>query len=73
MDAYFECLEPPKTGTASWDRPGVEPKLEDMLADPTMQQVMKRDCVSAVEVRILMNQMRVRLMAIQSHTDDIAA
>lgn len=43
----------------------IEPCLEDMLADPLIQLVMQRDGVSKAHIKEVMDQTRVRLMAVK--------
>ena len=50
-----------------------EPKLEDMLADPIIQLVMKRDGVCRADIEKVMDQTRARLMAANVRSSAAAA
>jgi hypothetical protein len=43
-----------------WTRAGVEPALEELLADPVLHLVMRRDGVSLAELRAVIAAARAR-------------
>jgi hypothetical protein len=43
-----------------WSEAGIEPRLDDMLADPIVQTVMRRDGVTAEELRDILEALRAR-------------
>lgn len=49
-----------------WHEPGIEPHLKDMLDDPIIQSVMKRDGVKREDVEKLIDHVRARLIAEKS-------
>ncbi len=59
--------------TELWQNPGIEPKLEDMLADPLIHLVMQRDHISRTDVEKVIDQTRARLMAARACSDDVVA
>jgi hypothetical protein len=43
-----------------WSEAGIEPRLEDMLADPLVRAVMRRDGVTSEELRDILEALRAR-------------
>jgi hypothetical protein len=43
-----------------WAEAGVEPKIDDMLADPLVRAVMRHDRVSTEELRGMLEALRAR-------------
>ena len=43
-----------------WAEAGVEPKIDDMLADPLVRDVMRHDGVSTEELRGMLEALRAR-------------
>ncbi|HZB91712.1 MAG TPA: hypothetical protein VE397_09740 [Stellaceae bacterium] len=44
-----------------WTKAGIEPRLEEVLADPLVHLVMRRDRVSERELRAVIERARARL------------
>lgn len=44
-----------------WAKAGIEPRLEEVLADPVVHLVMRRDRVSERELRAVIERARARL------------
>jgi len=44
-----------------WDRPGEEPSLAEMLSDPVVDSVLRRDGLTPDDVMAVMNDARIRL------------
>ena len=64
--------QPTKTTKLRQD-PRIEPKLEDMLADPMVELIMRRDGICRADVERVINQTRIRLMTAKIHADVAAA
>jgi hypothetical protein len=45
-----------------WRDPGIEPSLEDVLSDPLVHLVMRRDRLSVADVRQVMDITQARLL-----------
>jgi len=45
-----------------WRDPGVEPSLEDVLSDPLVNLIMRRDHLSVADVRQMMDITQARLL-----------
>ncbi len=45
---------------AKWATAGVEPKLDDMIADPLVRVIMRHDGVSSEELRGMLEALRPR-------------
>lgn len=74
MTHHPACSEHLDPNVAFPRDPNIDCKLEDMLADPIIQLVMKRDGVSKADVEKLIYQTRARLiMAQASFSDRVAA
>jgi hypothetical protein len=43
-----------------WSAAGCEPRLDDVLADPIVHQVMRRDGVESADLRALIARVRAR-------------
>ncbi len=54
----------PKSANAAemWRDPGIEPSLEDVLSDPLVHLIMRRDRLSVADVRQVMNITQARLL-----------
>ena len=49
------------TGNAAkWAEAGVEPKLDDMIADPLVRVIMRHDGVTSEELRGMLEALRAR-------------
>ncbi len=46
--------------SANWAEAGVEPKLDDMIADPLVRLLMRHDGVSTEELRGMLEALRAR-------------
>jgi hypothetical protein len=44
----------------NWREAGIEPKLDDVLADPLVRTVMRRDGVTSEELRDILEALRAR-------------
>lgn len=61
---YHAAAGPPggRTGTGpDWSRPGIEPSLEDVLEDPIVHLVMRRDRLTPGDVLKAIEDVRRRL------------
>ena len=59
--------------TAFWDRPGEEPTLNDVLTDPIVHLVMKRDGLTREGVGLYLEAQRRRLLPLlvaRLHADE---
>ena len=45
-----------------WRDPGIEPSLEDVLSDPLVHLIMRRDHLSVADVRQMMDITQARLL-----------
>jgi hypothetical protein len=45
----------------AWAHAGTEPRLDEVLADPLVQLVMRRDRVSPLQLRVLVAEAQARL------------
>ena len=43
-----------------WSEAGIEPRLDDVLADPLVRTVMRRDGVTTEELRDILEALRAR-------------
>ena len=43
-----------------WSEAGIEPKLDDVLADPLVRAVMRRDGVTSEELRSILEALRAQ-------------
>ena len=43
-----------------WSEAGIEPRLDDVLADPLVRTLMRRDGVSSEELRDILEALRAR-------------
>lgn len=48
------------TGARRWLQPGAEPFMDEVLADPIVQLVMRRDNLSATDIRQVVKDARSR-------------
>jgi len=55
-----ECRGSPVRRARPWSAGGCEPCLDDVLADPIVHQVMRRDGVEAAQLRALIAVVRAR-------------
>jgi hypothetical protein len=55
-----ECRGSPVRRARPWSADGCEPHLEDVLADPIVHQVMRRDGVEPAQLRALIAVVRAR-------------
>ncbi len=55
-----ECRTSSVTRARPWSTGGCEPRLEDVLADPIVRQLMRRDGVEPAELRALIARVRAR-------------
>jgi hypothetical protein len=46
-----------------WGRPGVEPQVEEIVDDPIVQLVMRRDRLTAAQIMATVARARARLRA----------
>jgi hypothetical protein len=44
-----------------WGRPGLEPRVEDIVHDPIVQAVMRRDRLTLTEIMATVTRARARL------------
>ena len=58
-------MKQPNEAARFWQESGIEPSLEDMLADPLIRLVMQCDGISKADVEDVIDQTRARLMAIE--------
>ena len=49
-----------KCDASKWAEAGIEPKLDDMIADPLVRVVMRHDGVSTEELRGMLEALRAR-------------
>ncbi len=73
MTSHQASTAQQETAATLWRDPNVDYRLEDMLADPVIQLVMKRDGVSRADVEQVVYQTRARLMAAQGYFSAQAA
>ncbi len=50
-------------GARKWAEAGVEPKLDDMIADPLVRVIMRHDGVSTEDLRGMLEAMRANQRA----------
>ena len=62
-----ECRTSPFRRARPWSTGGCEPRLEDVLADPIVRQLMRRDGVEPAELRALTARVRARKGDAASH------
>jgi len=56
-----------------WHEPGIEPSLKEMLDDPLIQFVMKRDGVTRADIETLIGSMRARFISAKPYSTKKAA
>ena len=55
-----KCRGSPGQRARPWSAGGCEPRLDDLLADPIVRLVMRRDGVEPAQLRALIADVRVR-------------
>jgi hypothetical protein len=53
-------------GPLDWARPGLEPRVEEIVHDPIVQLVMRRDRLSVADIMTTVTRARARLQAVVS-------
>jgi hypothetical protein len=51
----------PQPKKPSWREPGIEPRLADVMADPLVRLLMRRDGVTFVDMTLIIERARSRL------------